>query len=637
MTKSLFYICCFLFSIKMNATNAFTYLHSDCSNKESTSIGKVFNDNIQLFPFLDSKQIIGFAISGTLTKKSVDYYARILLCDKKGNEHLVLELYEEINHKDVLLLSDYCEETMVLDNIQPTSIKIMLRGAVLSIDHITCLTPINGYLLKEGDYQKEWKSRRKDQVEQIVERINSYNYKNKKLWGADVTEISMLPWNKRNQLLGIAEDSINGRGFEYYARGIFEFERIHNNARSNTLNRPSQSWWGAESFDWRKRHGKNWMTSVKNQYPGQGCWAFATVGVTEAIVRLYYNLGLPLLDLSEQEVISCSGCGTNAAGGIAADAFQWIADNGISEEDAFPFANADVSCNKNPEYQQLWSFDDAIEVPIGQNKEDSIKKYLIQKGPLVSGYPGSPGHSMALVGFKTIQIGDTIQINNTNNTAYILQDNDNNYIGKTYWIFKDSYGPNTTNEHAGYAYIYFADLNNMITPYYAKTPVYSNTMTDQNIVCEDADGDGYYFWGIGQKPANCPNWIPNTPDGDDSNIDLGQMDPLGNITNLYPSGKTIKASETYNINMSLSERIGIVNNGVLTITSTINMSEGGKIRVCEGGILIIDGGTLQYADITMIPGSTLIMRNNGRINLAPGINFDVPKGVIINIESGEIN
>lgn len=79
------------------------------------------------------------------------------------------------------------------------------------------------------------------------------------------------------------------------------------------------------------------------------------------------------------------------------------------------------------------------------------------------------------------------------------------------------------------------------------------------------------------------------------------------------------------------------NNGVLTITSTINMSEGGKIRVCEGGILIIDGGTLQYADITMIPGSTLIMRNNGRINLAPGINFDVPKGVIINIESGEIN
>ena len=52
---------------------------------------------------------------------------------------------------------------------------------------------------------------------------------------------------------------------------------------------------------------------------------------------------------------------------------------------------------------------------------------------------------------------------------------------------------------------------------------------------------------------------------------------------------------------------------------------------------IIDGGTLQYADITMIPGSTLIMRNNGRINLAPGINFDVPKGVIINIESGEIN
>ena len=54
-------------------------------------------------------------------------------------------------------------------------------------------------------------------------------------------------------------------------------------------------------------------------------------------------------------------------------------------------------------------------------------------------------------------------------------------------------------------------------------------------------------------------------------------------------------------------------------------------------ILIVDGGTLQNADITMIPGSKLIIRNGGVINMAAGNNLVVPTGAIVDIESGEIN
>ena len=43
------------------------------------------------------------------------------------------------------------------------------------------------------------------------------------------------------------------------------------------------------------------------------------------------------------------------------------------------------------------------------------------------------------------------------------------------------------------------------------------------------------------------------------------------------------------------------------------------------------------ADITMVPGSTLIVRNNGVVNMATGKAFVAPKGVVVNIESGEIN
>ena len=637
MTKiKILLFCCLLSTIKLNATDAFTIKHSNSSDKEEISIGRVFTVDEQLSPFLNSKQIIGFAINGTLIKKSADYYARILLCDKNGDEFLVLELYEEINDKEVLSLSDYCEETMILDNIQPESIKIMLRGAEMRIDNFTCLLPKDGSLLKDGEYQKEWKSRKRNQVEQIVEKINSYNYQNRKLWGADVTEISMLPWSEKNKVLGFAEDNIDGRGFEYYASGIFEYGRIQGKQESDTINQSLRNMAFPIKFDWRERHGKCWLTPVKDQYPGNGCWAFATVGVSEAIIRLYYNQLLPL-DLSEQEVISCSNCGTNANGGIASDAFQWIADNGISEESAFPFFNNDTLCSvKHSDYQQLWKFNDAIEVPIGQNKEDSIKKYLVQKGPLVSGYPGNPGHSMALVGFKTIQVGDIIQIYG-GSLSYTVQESDNHIKGKTYWIFKNSYGMRHNYEHAGYAYMYFASLDNMLTPYYAEAPIFSITMTDQNIVCEDADGDGYYFWGIGPKPANCPYWVSDTPDGNDNDINIGKMDPLGNMSNIYPSGETINYSTTYNTDTTLNKRIGIVRNGVLTITSTIDMSGGGRIRVCEGGTLIVDGGTLQNADLTLIPGSTLILRNNGKIYMDSVMDFEAPEGVVVNIESGEIN
>jgi hypothetical protein len=39
----------------------------------------------------------------------------------------------------------------------------------------------------------------------------------------------------------------------------------------------------------------------------------------------------------------------------------------------------------------------------------------------------------------------------------------------------------------------------------------------------------------------------------------------------------------------------------------------------------------------MVPGSTLIIRNNGVINMASGKEFIAPVGTIVNIESGEIN
>ena len=40
--------------------------------------------------------------------------------------------------------------------------------------------------------------------------------------------------------------------------------------------------------------------------------------------------------------------------------------------------------------------------------------------------------------------------------------------------------------------------------------------------------------------------------------------------------------------------------------------------------------------MVMLPGSKLIIRDEGVVNMAPGKKLIVPKGATVNIESGEI-
>lgn len=164
-------------------------------------------------------------------------------------------------------------------------------------------------------------------------------------------------------------------------------------------------------------------------------------------------------------------------------------------------------------------------------------------------------------------------------------------------------------------------------------PVY----TEVDVVCVDADGDGYYYWGTGNKPADCPSWVPDDPDSDDSDINIGPLDQYGNPQVLLPFGITINSSVTYSSNFTLSNRIGIVTNGILTITSNTTMASGAIIRVCENGTLVIDGGTINNTNLILIPGCHVIIRNDGTINMASGIVFNAPKGVVVDIESGAIN
>ena len=358
----------------------------------------------------DRIRLCGLSLTGTIVLPDKNSFVRILLQDKDGKEYLVLETNRVYNGTDTLHPSNYCEETKILPAIYPYQLLIFSEQSSINLSNITLKVPKDEDAIKQskiiGRYKDFFNKDKREQAEFIVKRINESNKKYNRLWRAEVTDLSLMQWEDKKKVLGI-----DGRycptGFEFYSSGIFEFGE----PESELTNSQNISQY-VDSFDWRNRHGVNWMTPVKDQGTGNGCWAFAAIGVTEALTNLYFNQKIDC-NLSEQEVISCSGCGSNSLGGYEGEALNWISSHGISEESSFPFSNSDEPCSNKGSFTELITMSGTASVNNHRlYNNDSVKSALIKYGPLTSGYMYNNGryhgHAMTLVGYSVLHEGDTI-------------------------------------------------------------------------------------------------------------------------------------------------------------------------------------------------------------------------------------
>ncbi|MDR1120196.1 MAG: hypothetical protein LBM08_04690 [Dysgonamonadaceae bacterium] len=575
--------------------------------------------------------------SGQVAFSSKSGYVRISLTDDSSYDLLVYESFPLLATKGVDIFDHIALETGSIPSFfSATKIRIEIKNAELKKLSIDASS--------QGMTKEQQQKAKTDKIAVINKNLREQNA----LWEAGETPISQMAYQEKKGLFGGKVPDL--QGFDYYTGGIFELsdgtEEPALKSAQNTNGTLSDAY--APSFDWRNRHGANnpsspyynsgghgWITSVKNQASCGSCAIFSVLGTTEALANLYYNRFLNK-DLSEQNIVSCYTYGNCAAGrnwnpGLTID---YITTNGVCEESCFPYTATDLPCSdKCPSPMENMKVSGRINcgTVAFPKTVDAIKKNIIQYGP-ISGGVLDFSHAMPIIGYKKIQAGDTIYTTMSN---YVIIPNGDSRIGQTAWLFKNSWGSSWGKSQNGFAYILLPDISQIDWTHVILSPITSPNYTDADIVCEDRDSDGYYFWGVGPKPAHCPPCAPDKPDGDDSNPNLGPMNEYGYCEAITPLSENITTSQTWNTNRTVCRNLVIQSGATLTITATVFM-QAHKVTIQDGGKIILSGGTIDNGNIIAQSGSELTITNNGKILLGSSDNLNIQLGAIFEIAYGKI-
>ncbi len=293
-------------------------------------------------------------------------------------------------------------------------------------------------------------------------------------------------------------------------------------------------------FDWRNLNGQNYITPIKDQskpHKCGSCWAFAATAGVEAKALTYYNNPALNLDLAEQGLVSCcTNCGNGCNGGYPPAALAYIKDTGLGLESCYPYTSIDArgciaynECGYNPTLcsekcsswsQNAWKIGGYESLP--DNKIETIKRTLMEKGPIVTGMAVYEDFKVYTGGIYSHSSGALLGYH------AILMVGWGEHDGLGYWIIKNSWG--TDWGEKGYFRINMRDsMIDSLFLYSIDTPI---PPVQQSVLCMDSDSDGYCYWGTGSKPSNCPACDDSIMDCDDSNAEIFKncnmsVEPLG--------------------------------------------------------------------------------------------------------------
>ena len=516
---------------------------------QTIEINTTFYSDEVIFPFNPEDTLYGISISGYVALYGDTSLVRIILTDTYGFEWMIYEAYPLIVDDSVIILATECDETCYLDKTAPYSITIQLIEAQINI---TTLNLNSEYRENYFTLQNQAK-RSKDQAK--IQQMNANIQVRGWNWTADTTSLVKLFYLDKEQRFGT---KYNLLGLDYYSSGIFRSKRH--------ANIPQYSEYSViPSFDWREKHNSNistsfyyggdfqdstngWLTPIKDQRSTGACAAFSSIASLEAAINLYANYQFDLVEdtrFSERHAFNCSifsgdTIGCNCTGKSRYEILDFLKEQGVVDYLCYPYDTpfceglgfsceevAQSICDTPSMTAQIYNYK-----TYGLYQGDSIQRVaflktkLITEGPLtiqLNNWHWPPSdttimkHAVSLIGFKTVN--DTL-----------------------YWIYKNSW--DTTFGAKGYGIEPFwvgADAPPGV-PYIASSVYafnYDDTCSNApiSVICHkdcgtpgftyyvhdyDKDKDGYYNWGIGQKPDIYP--CCQEEDSNDDDYRIGPFD-----------------------------------------------------------------------------------------------------------------
>jgi hypothetical protein len=503
------------------------------------------------YPLLIDKSIYRLTVNGQGEFDSENGLLRIILIDQNNKEYLVYENFYTMSPSNTFTFSGSCQETCILENVRPKSLRIEGYRSGYTISSISYDNSLSGLGIQTAQLSARINQIKIQKEQAKIQNLDSQIAQKNLKWIAGETSVSKLSYADKKRLFRKQDGSIpevlpNLQGFEYYKRGIFE---IKSDTESKKPVLGSSTF--RQSWDWRNVHGENWNTPARDQGAAGTCWAHAAIGTIESYINLYYNSHLDV-NLSEQMFVDCGltddlpigmGLGAYPACIGQNECFPGsnqcvIIQHGIPDESCDPYTGREPTSSWDPYcstetnicsnwQERIWKTSDFHAYRLGESDggtpyctkrtdfptDSEFKRDLIRYGPMESGV-NSWGHAMVLVGYEADPSD-----------------------GQTIWIFKNSWGINYGEN--GYAKVKagFDEINFATVPIGPIVPPQDSNYLPlsfvNKITCVNKDGDGYCNWGISEtKPSTCPSSCKPEKDCDDLNPNLGPFDQNMNCTQI---------------------------------------------------------------------------------------------------------
>ncbi|XP_033121393.1 dipeptidyl peptidase 1-like [Anneissia japonica] len=196
-------------------------------------------------------------------------------------------------------------------------------------------------------------------------------------------------------------------------------------------------------FDWRNVAGQNFVTPVRNQAQCGSCYAFASMAMLEARLKIETNNTVSKV-FSPQDVVDCSEYSQGCSGGFPyLIAGKYAQDFGVVEESCSSYTGKDGKCVPN-KCQRYYSADYSyVGGFYGACNEALMRIALLKNGPLAVGFEVLDDFFNYKHGiYQHTGLQDKFNpFETTNHAVLVVGYGTDATTGLNYWSVKNSWGP----------------------------------------------------------------------------------------------------------------------------------------------------------------------------------------------------